>query len=107
MPHGKHNIQEITLTAADIAAGKFTDWFSINDEFTARIVSIGGQFTGEVVVQRRNDEADTNIGVVRRYNQDDEEAGASKLTKSMEYRIGALAGALITVPGSLYLALIK
>jgi len=107
MPHSLNNIQEVTLTAADIAAGKFTDWFSINDKFTARIVSTGGQFTGEVVVQRRNEESDTNIGVVRRYTIDDEEAGESKLTSAMEYRIGAVAGALITVPGSLYLALIK
>ncbi len=107
MTGSKNDIRELTLTTADIAAGKFTDFISINDTFTIRVVSTGGAFTGTIRVQRRNNEDDAAVGTVKTFTADTEEAGDGKVTRAMEYRIGALAGDLTTIPGSLYIAVIK
>jgi hypothetical protein len=107
MPLSSNDIRETTILPADIAAGKFTDWISCDDNFTIRIVSSGGAYTGIIRVQRRNNENDPNVGTIEVYAADAEEVGIVNTVKGMQYRIGAAAGDLTAVPGSIYVAVIK
>lgn len=104
----RNDIQDVTLLPADVGNEVATDWMGINSLFSVKIV---GSFTGTITLQRRNSDDDATgnntVGDVKNYTAPAEEAGEGRLTRGMEYRLIAKAGAVTAIPTSVYIAIIK